>query len=56
MKAGFSNVQLDALNANHPLGVCQSADIVNAALFLASDESKLISGTVIPVDGGMTIT
>jgi NAD(P)-dependent dehydrogenase (short-subunit alcohol dehydrogenase family) len=56
VKAGFSNVQLDALDANHPLGVGQSEDIVNAALFLASDESKLISGTVIPVDGGMTIT
>jgi len=56
VKAGFTNAQLDALGANHPLGTGQPEDIVNAALFLASDESRLISGTVIPVDGGMTIT
>jgi NAD(P)-dependent dehydrogenase (short-subunit alcohol dehydrogenase family) len=30
----------------------QSEDIANLALFLASDESRLINGTVIPADGG----
>ncbi len=30
----------------------QAADIANAALFLASDESAYISGVTLPVDGG----
>jgi NAD(P)-dependent dehydrogenase (short-subunit alcohol dehydrogenase family) len=37
-----------------PLG--QPVDIANMALFLASDESKMISGQVLSVDGGMTTT
>lgn len=32
-----------------------SEDIANAALFLASDESKYITGVNLPVDGGTTI-
>jgi NAD(P)-dependent dehydrogenase (short-subunit alcohol dehydrogenase family) len=31
-------------------------DVANAALFLASDESKYITGAVIPIDGGVTCT
>jgi len=31
-------------------------DVANAALFLASDESKYITGTVLPIDGGVTCT
>lgn len=30
----------------------ESDDIANLALFLASDESRLINGTIIPADGG----
>ena len=32
----------------------ETADIANAALFLASDDSKYISGVILPVDGGWT--
>ena len=36
-----------------PLGALgEPADIANAALFLASDESKFVSGVVLAVDGG----
>lgn len=34
----------------------QPADIANVAVFLASDESKMITGQVVSVDGGMTAT
>jgi len=30
-------------------------DIANAALFLASDEAKFITGVLLPVDGGQSI-
>jgi 3-oxoacyl-[acyl-carrier protein] reductase len=36
-----------------PLGrMSEPEDIANAAVFLASDEAKFISGTCLPVDGG----
>jgi NAD(P)-dependent dehydrogenase (short-subunit alcohol dehydrogenase family) len=41
-------------DANCPTGVMGTAqDVANAALFLASDESSYITGTLIPVDGGL---
>ena len=36
-----------------PLG--QPADVAEAALFLASDEARFITGVVLPVDGGWTV-
>jgi NAD(P)-dependent dehydrogenase (short-subunit alcohol dehydrogenase family) len=48
---------LDALCALRvPLGVKGlPADIANAVLFLASDESRYITGEEIVIDGGLTI-
>ena len=37
-----------------PFGVGQPEEIANIALFLASDESRMINGTAIPADGGMS--
>lgn len=48
---GFNNL----IKANTPLGyVGESQDIANAALYLASDDSKYVTGTIIYVDGGWT--
>ncbi|MBU2285224.1 MAG: SDR family oxidoreductase, partial [Gammaproteobacteria bacterium] len=42
-----------ARNAASPMGRMGDAwDVAYAALFLASDESRYITGTVIPIDGG----
>ena len=42
-------------NKEYPIGrFGKPEDVANACLFLASDESSFITGTVIPVDGGFT--
>jgi len=46
---------LPSFNAFLPLGRNgQPRDVADAALFLASDEASWITGTVLPVDGGVT--
>lgn len=46
---------LPTFNAFHPLGRNgQPADVAQAILFLASNQSSWITGTVLPVDGGVT--
>jgi NAD(P)-dependent dehydrogenase (short-subunit alcohol dehydrogenase family) len=45
---------LPTFNEFHPLGRNgQPDDVVGAILFLASDEASWITGTVLPVDGGV---
>lgn len=39
----------------YPFGVGEPEDIANIALFLASDESRMINGAVIPAEGGMSV-
>lgn len=46
---------LPTFNAFHPLGRNgQPGDVAEAILFLASDQASWITGTVLPVDGGVT--
>jgi len=48
------NAALPQFAAIHPLGRNgKPLDIVNALLFLASDEASWITGTILPVDGGV---
>ncbi len=45
---------LPGFNAFHPLGRNgQPQDIANAILFLASEEAAFVTGTILPVDGGV---
>lgn len=53
--AGASSRALKALASIHPMRrLSEPEDIANAALFLASDEARCITGVVLPVDAGWT--
>ncbi|GAA1916558.1 SDR family NAD(P)-dependent oxidoreductase [Nocardioides hwasunensis] len=45
---------LEARAASIPLGMGRPDDIAAAAAFLVSDEARWITGTVMPVDGGLS--
>ena len=54
---GMSAELRDRRRRASPLGIEGSGwDVGNAALFLCSDEARYITGVVLPVDGGVTIT
>jgi NAD(P)-dependent dehydrogenase (short-subunit alcohol dehydrogenase family) len=50
------NAGLAALKDSHLLGLIEPEDIAGMAVFLASDESRMVTGQVYPVDSGVTIS
>ena len=50
------NAALTELADSHLLGLIEPHDIANMALYLASDESRMVTGQVLPVDSGVTIS
>ena len=50
------NAGIGKLAASHLVGLIEPEDIANMALFLASDESRMVTGHVYPVDSGVTIS
>jgi NAD(P)-dependent dehydrogenase (short-subunit alcohol dehydrogenase family) len=40
---------------SHLLGMVEPLDVAHTALFLASDESRMLTGHILPVDSGLTI-
>jgi NAD(P)-dependent dehydrogenase (short-subunit alcohol dehydrogenase family) len=50
-----TNSAADAMGfTTHPFAVGEPVDLANIVLFLASDESRMITGAVIPAEGGLT--
>jgi NAD(P)-dependent dehydrogenase (short-subunit alcohol dehydrogenase family) len=50
------NPRVTTIAAAHLIGLIEPEDIANMAVFLASDESRMITGHVYPVDSGITIS
>ena len=50
------NAALMRLADSHLLGLIEPSDIASTALYLASDESRMVTGQVLPVDSGVTIS
>jgi NAD(P)-dependent dehydrogenase (short-subunit alcohol dehydrogenase family) len=50
------NAALTRLADSHLLGLIEPDDIASMALYLASDESRMVTGQVLPVDSGVTIS
>jgi len=45
---------IDDIAGHYPFAVGQPEDIANVALFLASDESRMVNGAAIPAEGGFS--
>jgi NAD(P)-dependent dehydrogenase (short-subunit alcohol dehydrogenase family) len=50
------NAALTKLADSHLLGLIEPEDIAGMALYLASDESRMVTGQVLAVDSGVTIS
>ena len=50
--AGLPQEAIDAIAAKHPLGLGSADDLVGAYAYLASDDSRWMTGSAMVVDGG----
>lgn len=49
-----NEISMKASESLHPMGrIGKPEDVVEAILYLASDDSSWVTGTIIPIDGGM---
>jgi NAD(P)-dependent dehydrogenase (short-subunit alcohol dehydrogenase family) len=45
----------ESLASMHLLGLCQPIHVAHMAVYLASDESEIVTGQILPIDSGVTI-
>ena len=50
------NPTLQKLAESHLIGLIAAGDIADCALYLASAKSRMVTGQVLPVDSGVTIS
>ncbi len=50
------NPRVTKIAVAHLIGLIEPEDIANMAVFLASDESRMVTGHMYPVDSGITIS
>jgi NAD(P)-dependent dehydrogenase (short-subunit alcohol dehydrogenase family) len=50
------NPAIEKMAQSHLLGLIQPQDVANGALYLASEESRMVTGQILPVDSGVTIS
>jgi NAD(P)-dependent dehydrogenase (short-subunit alcohol dehydrogenase family) len=48
----WNEAQLEAQKARHPLGLGETHDVANAAVYLLSDASRWVTGTSLVMNGG----
>lgn len=48
----WNEAQLEAQKARHPLGLGETQDVANAAVYLLSDASRWVTGTSLVMNGG----
>lgn len=51
----ITDEQLDAYIAKHPLGLGTPGDIANMCVYLLSNASKWVTGSILTIDGGLTL-
>jgi NAD(P)-dependent dehydrogenase (short-subunit alcohol dehydrogenase family) len=52
--ARLNEAQVKAIEASHPLGIGEVADVASLVGFLVSPAARWITGQVIAIDGGLT--
>lgn len=52
--SSFTEDYTERLESLHPLGLGEADDVANAILYLLSDMSKWVTGSILSVDGGFT--
>lgn len=55
MRTGYGDEKMEEYEKKYPLGFGKPADVANAVVFLLSDASGWITGTIINLDGGLLL-